>query len=177
MAFFKLRIPGRNATANAGHDAISATPAQSVEIIRKRARHRLIGAVVLVLTAVVGLPLIFDSQPRPVAVDTPIVIPDRNRVAPLTNPGVVAKAPALAVPVPVPVPAPASVPLPVPSPVASTAAPNPAATPAPLPASAALDANEEVVGKSPTKDAAPSPVKAKHQPKSDGDKAKALLDG
>ena len=67
MAFFKLRIPGRNATANAGHDAISATPAQSVEIIRKRARHRLIGAVVLVLTAVVGLPLIFDSQPRPVA--------------------------------------------------------------------------------------------------------------
>ena len=179
MAFFKLRIPGRNATANAGHDAISATPAQSVEIIRKRARHRLIGAVVLVLTAVVGLPLIFDSQPRPVAVDTPIVIPDRNRVAPLTNPGVVAKAPALAVPVPVPVPvpAPASVPLPVPSPVASTAAPNPAATPAPLPASAALDANEEVVGKSPTKDAAPSPVKAKPQPKSDGDKAKALLDG
>ncbi|MEN9721611.1 MAG: hypothetical protein RIT13_2316, partial [Pseudomonadota bacterium] len=29
-------------------------------------------------------PLLFDSQPRPVAIDTPIVIPDRNQVAPLT---------------------------------------------------------------------------------------------
>lgn len=86
MAFFKLRFPGRNAPSSTGADAISNTPAENVEVIRKRARHRLMGSVVLVLGAVVGLPLLFDSQPRPVAVDTPIVIPDRNQAAPLVTP-------------------------------------------------------------------------------------------
>ena len=86
MAFFKLRFPGRQ-SANPGADALSNTPAESVEVIRKRARHRLMGSVVLVLGAVVGLPLLFDSQPRPVAIDTPIVIPDRNQAAPLATPG------------------------------------------------------------------------------------------
>jgi DedD protein len=86
MAFFKLRFPGRQ-SANTGADALSSTPAESVEVIRKRARHRLMGSVVLVLGAVVGLPLLFDSQPRPVAIDTPIVIPDRNQAAPLAAPG------------------------------------------------------------------------------------------
>jgi DedD protein len=86
MAFFKLRFPGRNASSSTGADAISNTPAESVEVIRKRARHRLMGSVVLVLGAVVGLPLLFDSQPRPVAVDTPIVIPDRNQATPLVTP-------------------------------------------------------------------------------------------
>jgi DedD protein len=28
--------------------------------------------------------LLFDSQPRPVAIDTPIVIPDRNQISPLS---------------------------------------------------------------------------------------------
>lgn len=86
MAFFKLRFPGRNASSSTGADAISNTPAESVEVIRKRARHRLMGSVVLVLGAVVGLPLLFDSQPRPVAIDTPIVIPDRNQATPLVTP-------------------------------------------------------------------------------------------
>jgi DedD protein len=86
MAFFKLRFPGRNTSSNTGADALSNTPAESVEVIRKRARHRLMGSVVLVLGAVVGLPLLFDSQPRPVAVDTPIVIPDRNQATPLATP-------------------------------------------------------------------------------------------
>ncbi len=90
MAFFKLRFPGRQ-SANTGADALYSTPAESVEVIRKRARHRLMGSVVLVLGAVVGLPLLFDSQPRPVAIDTPIVIPDRNQAAPLVTPGSSAK--------------------------------------------------------------------------------------
>lgn len=84
MAFFKLRFPGQSAST--GADALSNSPAESVEVIRKRARHRLMGSVILVLGAVVGLPLLFDSQPRPVAIDTPIVIPDRNQVAPLAPP-------------------------------------------------------------------------------------------
>ncbi len=85
MAFFKLRLPGRLSSVPSGADALSNAPAESVEVIRKRARHRLMGSVVLVLGAVVGLPLLFDSQPRPVAIDTPIVIPDRNQAAPLTS--------------------------------------------------------------------------------------------
>lgn len=84
MAFFKLRFPGQSAST--GADALSNSPAESVEVIRKRARHRLMGSVILVLGAVVGLPLLFDSQPRPVAIDTPIVIPDRNQAAPLSPP-------------------------------------------------------------------------------------------
>ena len=86
MALFKLRLPGRLGSNSLSSDALSNTPAESVEVIRKRARHRLMGSVILVLGAVVGLPLLFDSQPRPVAIDTPIVIPDRNQVAPLVSP-------------------------------------------------------------------------------------------
>ena len=91
MAFFKLRLPGRLGSNGPSADALSNTPAESVEVIRKRARHRLMGSVILVLGAVVGLPLLFDSQPRPVAIDTPIVIPDRNQVAPLASPSAVVK--------------------------------------------------------------------------------------
>ncbi len=40
--------------------------------IRLRARRRLLGAVVLVLAAVLGLPLILETQPRPVAKDIAI---------------------------------------------------------------------------------------------------------
>jgi DedD protein len=64
-------------------EPVGASPAESIEALRRRARHRLIGAVVLVLAGVVGFPLLFDTQPRPVAVDIPIEIPDRNKVAAL----------------------------------------------------------------------------------------------
>lgn len=57
-----------------------------MEDMRRRARHRLIGAAVLVLAGVVGFPLLFDSQPRPVPVNVAIDIPDRNKVAPLVLP-------------------------------------------------------------------------------------------
>ena len=57
-----------------------------MDAIRKRAKHRLIGAAVLVLIGVVGFPLLFDAQPRPVAVDIPIEIPGKNSVKPLTLP-------------------------------------------------------------------------------------------
>jgi len=59
------------------------TPApQSIEAVRRRARHRLIGASILVLVGVVGFSLLFDTQPRPIAVDIPIEIPSKaNPVA------------------------------------------------------------------------------------------------
>lgn len=59
----------------------------TVEQMRVRARHRLLGAAVLVAAGVIGFPLLFDSQPRPIPVDIPIEIPDRNKVAPLVVPG------------------------------------------------------------------------------------------
>jgi len=79
MAFFKSRKGG---------DETAATPRQpeSIEALRRRAKHRLIGAAVLVLIGVIGFPLLFDTQPRPISVDIPIEIPDRNKVKPLPAP-------------------------------------------------------------------------------------------
>jgi DedD protein len=78
-------------------EPVIAAPAESIEVMRRRARHRLIGAVVLVLVAVVGFPILFDTQPRPVAVDIPIEIPDRNKAKPLPVPVARAPAPAASV--------------------------------------------------------------------------------
>lgn len=82
MALFNFRRVGSVPAAAAGP---SAQP-ESVETMRKRARHRLIGAVVLVLAGVIGFPLLFDTQPRPIEVDIPIQIPGKNSVKPLALP-------------------------------------------------------------------------------------------
>jgi DedD protein len=90
MAFFKFRLPGRVGSDEA---LASASPAESLEALRRRARQRLMGAAVLVLLAVVGFPLLFDTQPRPISVDIPIDIPDKNKVAPGAVPPALVKAP------------------------------------------------------------------------------------
>ena len=72
-------------------------PTESVEAMRKRALMRLVGSAVLVLGAVVGFPLLFDSQPRSVAVDIPIEIPDKTKTKPLQLP---AGTPQVATPAP-----------------------------------------------------------------------------
>lgn len=64
----------------------AAVAPESLEAVRRRARHRLIGAAVLVLVGVVGFPLLFDTQPRPIAVDIPIEIPARQAAKPLAMP-------------------------------------------------------------------------------------------
>jgi DedD protein len=79
MAFFKFRLPTQNAGEVPGNT--SNTPAESVEALRRRARHRLIGASVLVVVGVVGFPLLFDTQPRPVSTDIAVDIPDRAAAA------------------------------------------------------------------------------------------------
>lgn len=83
MAFFKFRKRG---------DEQPVAPAQpmSLEVMRKRAKYRLIGAAVLVLIGVIGFPIMFDKQPRPISVDLAIEIPDRNKVIPLNIPAPVA---------------------------------------------------------------------------------------
>jgi len=84
MAFFKFR--NRGPQGSDGRLASAAGPTESVEAMRRRARHRLLGAGVLVLLGIIGFPLLFDTQPRPVAVDIPIEIPNRNKVKPLALP-------------------------------------------------------------------------------------------
>ena len=124
MAFFKFR-KGADDSPKA-----SAQP-QSIEAIRQRAKYRLVGATVLVLVAVVGLPLLFDKQPRPIAVDTPIVIPDKNKVLPLVIPANPVKpAPARA---DTAAPSTPSTPV-VPDKAAPAVQPNPATAAAPKPA-------------------------------------------
>ena len=133
---FKLRSGGSGANAPA--------PPPTIETLRRRARQRLIGAGILVLAGVIGLPLLFDTQPRPVPVDIAIEIPDRQPAQPLpvqppTPAPATEAAPAapLAAPVapvaPVPAPAPAATAPALTTPPA-TAPTAPVAAPAPAPA-------------------------------------------
>jgi len=94
MAFFKFRWPGQSEQADKQAKRSRSAQGESIEVMRRRARHRLIGAAVLVLLGVLGFPLLFDTQPRPIAVDIPIEIPDRNKVAPLVVPAAKSDAPA-----------------------------------------------------------------------------------
>ena len=55
-----------------------ADTAEAVREARARARRRLMGATVLLLIGVIGFPLLFETQPRPIPVDLPIEIPARN---------------------------------------------------------------------------------------------------
>jgi DedD protein len=49
-----------------------------VQAARSRARRRLIGAAVLLGVGVIGFPLLFETQPRPIPVDIPIEIPRKE---------------------------------------------------------------------------------------------------
>jgi len=142
MAFFKFRKGGDE------HPTPAPAP-ESVEALRKRARHRLIGAAILVLLGVVGFPLLFDNQPRPIAVDIPIEIPDKTKVKPLTS-----------------VPPVASATVPAAAPVQASAAP----------AAPASRAAAGVVSAPPTA-AAPKPQPKPADKPTDAAKAQALLDG
>src|SRR5689334_6890218 len=66
-----------------------ASPADANEFVREartKARRRLIGAAVLLGIGIIGFPLLFETQPRPIAVDIPIEIPSRESVPPLAGP-------------------------------------------------------------------------------------------
>lgn len=77
MAFFKFR-PGANAGTE---ESANGAETQTVENLRRRARQRLIGATVLVLLAVIGFPMVFDTQPRPVPSDLTLDIPSKSKQA------------------------------------------------------------------------------------------------
>lgn len=71
----------------------------SIEAVRARAKHRLLGVSVLVLVGMVCFSLLFDTQPRPIPVDVAIVIPDRDK-APTLSASSDAASPAATVAVP-----------------------------------------------------------------------------
>ena len=48
-----------------------------VHAARTRARQRLVGALVLLLVGVVGFPVLFETQPRPLPLDIPIQVGER----------------------------------------------------------------------------------------------------
>ena len=100
-----MRLPFFRAKSPAGDAPKSGRPARAkaaamptagddgpVEQARTWARRRLIGALVLLVVGVVGFPILFETQPRPLPVDTPILLPQgsvpRGAVAPAlaTNP-------------------------------------------------------------------------------------------
>lgn len=78
LSFFHNRSMSSNAPGE--------SPADAVQRARAQARRRLIGAVVLVGIGIVAFPLLFETQPRPIPVDLPIVIPKKDAVPPLTPP-------------------------------------------------------------------------------------------
>ena len=92
MAFFKFRQRGQPSQPEPArgrgrkNEPAAPGPQETIDTLRRRARHRLIGAAVLVGLAIIGFPLLFDTQPRPVAVNAPITIPDKDKVAPLRTP-------------------------------------------------------------------------------------------
>ena len=187
MAFFKFRKDG-------AEPAAPAPAAESLEAMRKRARHRLIGAAALVLIGVIGFPLLFDSQPRPIDVDIVINIPEKNKVAPLAaTPSVVAASQAEAPPPPAPAPVEKET-LVTPAPVekmivpAVTAAPDKATakagtqTPAPVETKPDAKATAKTDTKTDTMSDAKPAVKADAKPidsksMTEAAKAQTLLEG
>lgn len=133
MSFFSFRR-ARTSQTKAG---ASVAASESVEVVRRRARQRLIGAAVLVLIGVVGFPLLFDSQPRPVPIDIAIDIPSRTAVKPGS---------------PIPAVKPAE--------TAAAAKPSGAASvpAAEVPPQASLQPKEEIVGGKPTGPALVAPT-------------------
>lgn len=100
LSFFQRKA---NPAATSGNQASTEL---SVQQLRVRARRRLIGAAVLVGLGVIGFPLVFETQPRPIPVDLPIEIPKKDGAPPL------------------------AIPQPAPSPAASVAAVAPSLAPA-----------------------------------------------
>ncbi len=81
LSAFKRKTPPSKAGA-----ASATGDADEVQRARTRARQRLIGAAVLVVVGIIGFPLLFETQPRPIPVDLPIEIPRKDAAPPLALP-------------------------------------------------------------------------------------------
>jgi DedD protein len=163
LSIFKRQTDSPRGAAPSAIDASDA-----VQQARTRARQRLIGAAVLLGIGIVGFPLVFETQPRPIPVNIPIEAPPRDGAPALTMPA--ARTPVASVVAPAP-PTPAP-----PKPVASA--------PAEVITESREEAGREVVAAPAV--VVPAPVAPKPAavaptvPKpavTDGARARALLEG
>jgi DedD protein len=74
---------GEGATRGRGPGRSGADP---ILPEKKRARRRLVGAIALALAAAVGLPMLLDSEPKPLGADIAINIPSKDKAAALPVP-------------------------------------------------------------------------------------------
>ena len=160
---------------------------------KKRARRRLVGAIALALAAAVGLPMLLDSEPKPLAGDIAIHIPSKEKAAPLPVPAEPSAEPAAdavnaadsvdsgeeivdAPPeAPAPKPAPASA-EPPPVRTVETSRPEPVKVPKPEPKHEVLKPRPEPEKREPEKKAAKAearPAEKAEKPRAD-DSARAL---
>jgi DedD protein len=123
---------------------------------KKRARRRLVGAIALALAAAVGLPMLLDSQPKPLAGDIAIQIPPKDKAAPLPVPAEPSTEPSAG---PAAVPAPAAAPA--------------AAGSKAVAAEDSVDKGEEVLQAPPVKPVAIAAAKPEHKPEPVKAKAEA----
>jgi DedD protein len=144
--------------------------------LRKRARRRLIGAIALVILAVLLLPMLLDQEPRPVTQNISVTIPSQSsgpfvsKIVPVTPAGKAegkAKAApppvAAAEPPPAP-PAPEAQPKPEPVPPL-VKAPRPEAVPPAPPQEAVVEAKPAPTPKAEAKPKAEPKTEAKAEPK------------
>jgi DedD protein len=174
LPFLRPKPSAAKQRAGARTAAADADPA-SVEAARTRARRRLAGAVVLLVIGVVGFPILFETQPRPLPVDTPIELPAREVPMPSAAPG------AKPAPRPLPVLPVETEPAPMPAAESASATASaasvapPLQTPSSPPATPATPAPAAVAEVKPAASVpAPTPNAAAAD---DGRRARALLDG
>jgi DedD protein len=168
--------------SGAASERAAATEVDPVQAARGRARRRLVGAAVLLGVGVIGFPILFETQPRPVPVDLPVDIPRKDGAPslPLPPPRVAsatAATPRVASGV-IAERAPESKPetKPEPKPEAKREATAPAAKPPePVPPPKPAEPAKPAESAKPVE--AAKPAAAKPAPADDGARAKALLEG
>ncbi len=83
MALLKF-LRRSDSSADPTTPAATSAAAEAVRLARQQARRRLVGAVVLLGIGIIGFPLVFQTQPRPIPVDIPIDIPRKDGAPPLS---------------------------------------------------------------------------------------------
>ena len=187
-----MRFPFlRSKSAPANERLATGAEPGAVQLARTQARQRLVGALVLLLVGVAVFPVLFETQPRPIGVDTPIVMPARDAgpAAPAASavpPGrlLAASAPAAVTVLPAdtgtesPTAAESVMPAIPAMPPVSQAPPVPPRLVEAAAATAAASAVQPVTAPvTATATAIPRPAPAAPPKPDDGDRAQALLDG
>ena len=159
MRFPFLRPKSPKPASRDDRPAPAAEPG-SVQLARIHARRRLAGALVLLVVGIAVFPVLFETRPRPIAIDTPIVMPTRD-ASPAVR-GSVAQSPVTVLPADAGIEGPANQPAPGAS-APSAARPAPAQTQTPAQVEAQVEARAD-----------PQAVAASRP--DDGARAQALLD-